>query len=37
MTKIYVKVTQQEIDYYLLWDTFFELPYSIPMDLATLV
>jgi len=35
MAKICIKITQQEIDYFLLLDTFYELPYSLPTDLAS--
>ncbi len=35
MAKIYCKITRQDIDYYLVWNTYYEKPYTIPMDLAT--
>ena len=35
MAKICFKITQQEIDYYFLWDTYFGKPYTSPMDLGS--
>lgn len=35
MAKIYFKISKQDIDYYFLWDSYFEKPYTIPMDLAS--
>ena len=35
MAKIVFKITQQEIDYYFLWYTYWEKPGTIPVDLAS--
>lgn len=37
MAKIYFKISKQDIDYYFLWDSYFEKPYTIPMDLASFI
>ncbi|MGO4819450.1 hypothetical protein [Flavobacterium sp. W22_SRS_FP1] len=35
MAKICFKITEQEIDYYFLWNTYWEKPGTITMDLAS--
>lgn len=37
MAHPYLKITNNKTDYYLIWDTFYELPETIPMDLATFI
>ena len=37
MAEIYLKINHQEIDFYVSWDTIFDLPITVPMDLATFV
>ena len=37
MAHIYIRLNEEELDYYIVWDTYYELPYTIPMDLASFV
>ena len=37
MAKICFKITEQEIDYFFLWNTYWEKPGTIPMDLGSLM
>ena len=37
MAHVYIRLNEEELDYYLVWDTYYELPYTIPMDLASFV
>ena len=37
MANPYLKITKNETDYYIIWDTFYELPETIPMDLTTFI
>lgn len=32
-----IKITNNKIDYYVVWNTYYELPETIPMDLATFI
>ena len=32
-----LKITNNETDYYVVWDSYYELPETIPMDLATFI
>ena len=37
MAHPYLKITNNETDYYVIWDTFYELPETFPVDLATFI
>ena len=37
MAHLILKITSNETDYYVVWDTYYELPETIPMDLATFI
>jgi hypothetical protein len=37
MAHVYIRLNEEELDYYVVWDTYYELPYTIPMDLASFV
>jgi len=37
LANLYLKITNNNSDYYVIWRTYFELPYTIPMDLTTFV
>lgn len=37
MAHPFLKISNNETDYFVVWDTYYELPLSIPMDLATFI
>lgn len=37
MANTILKITSNETDYYVVWNTYYELPETIPMDLATFI
>jgi hypothetical protein len=37
MANSIIKINNNETDYYVVWDTYYELPDTIPMDLATFI
>jgi hypothetical protein len=37
MSHPFLKISNNETDYFVVWDTYYELPLSIPMDLATFI
>jgi hypothetical protein len=37
MAYLFVKIPHKGTDYYLIWNTLYELPYTIPMDLSNFV
>ena len=37
MAHPFLKISNNKTDYFVVWDTYYELPLSIPMDLATFI